>query len=100
MDTILCPREPTQPELEAGSIHPPSSLRKTTHDAESSEIPETAPKLEGMNPPYHGIRECGIRECQCFPDGETKEQCQERFKAIVEEQKKLYGINKICGKLN
>ena len=88
MDTILCPREQPLSDLEAGPV-------KT----ELSEI-QTAPKFEETDPLRPGMEHYRIRECQCFPDGETKDQCQERFKVLAEEQKKLYGINKICVMLN
>jgi hypothetical protein len=32
-----------------------------------------------------------IRECDCFPNNETKEQCRARIARIVEEQRKCYG---------
>jgi hypothetical protein len=90
MDAIRQPRDQPLADLEAGPVD-----AGTNPQTESSEI-ETVPKVEDTGPPPPGIQECRIRECQCFPDGETKEQCQERFKAYAEEQKNSYGIDKIC----
>src|SRR5204863_8863336 len=36
-----------------------------------------------------------IRECECFPNNETKAQCKARISRIVEKQKRCYGIKSI-----
>ena len=80
MDTILRPREQPLADLEAGPVD------GTNPQTEASEI-ETVPKAEDTGPPPPGIQECRVRECQCFPDGETKEQCQEDLRPMLKSKR-------------
>lgn len=34
-----------------------------------------------------------IRQCECYPDNETKEDCQARIARIVSKQRNCYGIS-------
>jgi len=95
MDAIICPREPPPADLEAGL----TTLQTSTQETDVSEI-QPSVILEDSHPPRTDNEEYIIREWPCFPDGETKEECLERFKIHAEELKRSFGINKTCGMLN
>jgi hypothetical protein len=74
MDTVLKPREPSAPDLEAGPTI--SASHDGTADTKLPEIHVTPNDEETV--PW-------VREFLWFPDGETKEECQARFFDLAEE---------------
>ena len=86
MDTVLGARDEPSVDLEAGT--------STPDRADASGADER--RAEGSKSDDGDVLWVG--ECQWYPDGETKEQCQARFKKNVEEQRQGYGNNEPFGK--
>jgi hypothetical protein len=85
METFLGARDEPSVDLEAGT--------STTPDRADSADERRA---EGSKSDDGNVMLVG--ECHWYPDGETKEQCQARFKKNVEEQRQGYGNTEPFGK--
>ena len=79
METFLGARDGPSVDLEAGTTTPDRADTSSADErlAEGSKSDDGDVMLVG--------------ECHLYPDGETKEQCQARFKKNVEEQRQGYG---------
>ena len=81
MDTVLKPREPLAPDLEAGPTI--SASLNSPADIQLLKI-GTTPNDEETVPPCTINQDYWVGEFMCFPDGETKEECQARLFALEE----------------
>jgi hypothetical protein len=73
-----------EPEVDSDSDLDSSSDEHVSDDLDSD--------MDGaVSEPFRPDSNFSIRQCDCFPDNETKEQCRARIARIVEEQRKCYG---------
>jgi hypothetical protein len=80
--SILPARRQSLEDLEAGA-RTSSSIPVENSDQRHQESPDTTEKSSGSE-------EAWVGECPWYPNGETREQCQERFMKDINEQKQGY----------
>jgi hypothetical protein len=81
--SILPARRQSLEDLEAGA-RTSSSIPVENSDQRHQESPDTSTEQRS------GSEEAWVAECPWYPNGETREQCQERFMKDINEQKQRY----------
>jgi hypothetical protein len=85
MESILPgARKQSFEDLEAGA-RTSSSIPVENSDQRHQESPDTTSTEKSSGP-----EEAWVGECPWYPNGETREQCQERFMKDINEQKLRY----------
>ena len=95
MDILRSPDQPAT-DIEAGMVVERSSTTsRTSKSVDHEVVNQTKVYRKSLGKRPRSYEHFSIRQCNCFLDTETKEECRARMARIVDCQKKCYGADGI-----